>query len=57
MTTQDEIRSYAADTIAIFIIVTVLYMATAMIPFPEYLNILVGAAVSYLFIKNSPNTV
>ena len=57
MTTADEIRSYAADAVAAGVILMAMYGWMTGAPLMEDAKILVGAATSYLLIKNSPNTV
>lgn len=46
-----------ADATAALLILSMPILVYTNIPVPEYYSALVGAAVAYLFIKHSPNTV
>ena len=54
---QTEIRETLADLVAIAIILTIAYQSIMLIAVSQELAAAAGAAVAYLFIKNSPNSV
>lgn len=55
--TETTNREIATDIAALGILAAAGYMAIIGLPMPEYFGTVLGAAVAYLFIKNSPNTV
>lgn len=55
--TETTYREIATDIAALGVIGVAGYLAVNAMSMPEYFATIVGAAVAYLFIKNSPNTV
>ena len=49
-------KDLLTDTAALLILGSGIYMAATMTAMPEYMSMAFGSAISYLFIKHSPNT-